>query len=63
MSENAEATNAVIAATSDVDGKKKLACAKAFQLAKALGVGVLEIGHICNANDIKICSCQLGCFK
>lgn len=40
----------------------KLACAAAFQIAKELKVTPKEIGDACNRLQIKIRSCQLGCF-
>jgi hypothetical protein len=45
------------------DGRKKLACAEAFELARRFGVEVIEVGRICNQNNVRICKCQLGCFK
>ena len=42
---------------------KNISCAKAFGLAKKYEVNVAEIGRICNNNNVKICKCQLGCFK
>ena len=41
----------------------KLRCSDAFEIAKELGIEVSMIGRICNANNIKITACQLGCFK
>jgi hypothetical protein len=46
----------------DTDGKFKLPCRRAFQLADEFGLSPKEIGEICNAEDIKIINCQLGCF-
>jgi hypothetical protein len=43
-----------------VDGK--LPCAKAFQIAKDLKVTTKDIGEACNRLNIKVCTCQLGCF-
>ena len=43
--------------------REKLACAEAFALAKKYEVNIAEIGRICNQNNVKICKCQLGCFK
>ena len=42
--------------------KKRLTCAKAFELAKDFEIEVIEIGRICNKHNIRICKCQLGCF-
>ncbi|MHC4507461.1 MAG: hypothetical protein ACYTAO_00695 [Planctomycetota bacterium] len=47
----------------DTAGKKQLTCAQAFALARRFDVEIVEIGRICNQNNIKICKCQLGCFK
>lgn len=46
----------------DLSENGKLPCARAFQIAKDQGVGVGEIGKIANKLDIKVVSCQLGCF-
>lgn len=63
MGENLELVDAVIKSATENNGRKKLSCAEAFRLADRFGAKVLEIGHICNANDIRITNCQLGCFK
>ena len=49
--------------TQDSKGRKTLTCAKAFRLAKEHDIMISEIGNICNQLNIKICNCQLGCFK
>jgi len=54
---------AVVAQTYEENGRKKLACADAFKLAKKHKVKLGEIGEICNRQNIRICNCQLGCFK
>ena len=46
----------------EVEGKKKLTCKQAFQIASDLNVSLKEVGNCCNDNDIKLFSCQLGCF-
>lgn len=63
MGEKVELVDAVIRAATEVDGRKKLPCAAVFRLAERYGAKVLEIGQICNANDIRIINCQLGCFE
>ena len=63
MDKNEELINTVISRTQDVDGKKKLPCAQAFQIAKEFETEIIRIGQICNQQNIKICDCQLGCFK
>jgi len=40
----------------------KLPCASAFKIAKELKISTKEVGEACNNLDIKISSCQLGCF-
>ncbi|MFZ5645176.1 MAG: hypothetical protein ACOY46_16495 [Bacillota bacterium] len=49
---------AVIKAAKD----KRLSCTVARKLAKDLGVTPGEIGDTCNQLNIKIFSCELGCF-
>jgi len=44
------------------DGRGQLTCAQAFGLVKKYDVKIVEIGRICNQNNIRICKCQLGCF-
>jgi hypothetical protein len=44
-------------------GKTKLNCSDALALAKELGIDSLAIAGICNRHDIRIATCQLGCFK
>jgi hypothetical protein len=53
----------VINAAEEIDGKKKLACKKAFELSEEFGISLHDITRCCNQNDIKIYACQLGCFK
>ena len=43
-----------------VDGR--LPCAVAFKIAKKLKVTPKQVGEAANNLDIKIASCQLGCF-
>ncbi len=50
-------------AATEIDGQKKLPCKRAFQLAEELNLSLKDIGDICNAEDIKIIHCQLGCFS
>ena len=49
-------------AVPEIDGKRRMPCAKAFMLAEEWSVPVREIGDCCNEAGIKIVSCQLGCF-
>ena len=63
MTETRELIDAVLTASNEENGKKKLACADAFELTKKFDVEIIEIGRICNHQNIKICKCQLGCFK
>jgi hypothetical protein len=43
-----------------IDGR--LPCPAAFQIAKEMKVTPREIGEACNQLNIKVRSCQLGCF-
>ena len=54
---------AVLERALESDGGKKLACGTAFELAQEFGAEIIEVGRICNRHKIKICKCQLGCFK
>ena len=63
MSKKLNLVDAVIEAASEFDGKKKLTCAKAFELVREFETEIIEIGHICNRHNIRICNCQLGCFR
>jgi hypothetical protein len=63
MCENTELVDAVIAAAKEADGRKELTCAEAFSIAERFGVEKRELGHICNAYEIRIRECQLGCFR
>jgi len=40
----------------------KLPCAVAFKFARKLKVNTREVGDTANKLNIKIVSCQLGCF-
>ena len=63
MSKQEDLIKAVIARAQESELKKKLACAQAFELAKEFDAAIIEIGRICNQHNIRICNCQLGCFK
>jgi hypothetical protein len=54
---------AVLERARESDGKRGLTCAEAFELAREFQAEIIEIGRICNRQDIRICKCQLGCFK
>ena len=62
MKENNELVKAVIATAREIDGREKLSCADAFELARKFGAEIIEIGRICDEENIRICKCQLGCF-
>ena len=63
MSKKEDLINAVLERVQEVDGTKKLLCEQAFELAREFEAEIIRIGHICNRHNIKICKCQLGCFK
>ncbi len=63
MGKTEDLINAVVERVQESDGKKKLACAEALELAKELEAKPVEIGRICNQHNIRICKCQLGCFR
>ncbi len=41
----------------------RISCRQAFRVAEEAGVSTLEVGRLLNEMEIKIHSCQLGCFK
>ncbi|MGA8830192.1 MAG: hypothetical protein ACLPVO_13220 [Desulfomonilaceae bacterium] len=41
----------------------KMSCREAFEIAEQTGVSRKRIGQILNELEIKVHSCQLGCFK
>lgn len=41
---------------------KRLSCSEAFKIARDLDVPPAVVGRVCNELEIKITSCQLGCF-
>lgn len=43
--------------------KMKISCRDALGIAEEYRVSPAVIGKICNENKIRICKCQLGCFK
>ena len=55
--------NRIKDAAAEIDGRRKLPCKRAFQLAEELNLSLKDIGDFCNAEDIKIIHCQLGCFS
>ena len=63
MDKEQELMNAVLERAQEGNGTKKLACAEVFELAQKLEVEIIEIGRICNRHNIRICKCQLGCFR
>jgi len=63
MSDETELVDAVLKSAKEINGKKTLTCAQAFGLAERFGVGKRKVGGICNANNVRISNCQLGCFK
>jgi len=63
MDKSKDLINAVLERAKEIDSRKKLSCAEAFELAKEFKSNVAEIGRICNQKNIRICQCQLGCFS
>ncbi len=61
MDKNEQLLEAVV--KSDGGDREKMTCAEAFALAEKYAASITEIGRVCNENNVKICKCQLGCFK
>jgi ABC-type sugar transport system ATPase subunit len=47
----------------DINGRCRLTCELAHDIAKTFNVSLNEIGIVCNREGIKISSCQIGVFK
>ena len=65
MNQKAQLVDAVLKSAGsggESDDRKRLSCTQAFELAKKFDTEIIEIGRICNRNNIRICKCQLGCF-
>jgi hypothetical protein len=45
------------------DGRRTISCARAFEIHRQHDVPLADIGRICDENEIRICACQLGCFR
>lgn len=39
-----------------------LTCPRAFEIASKHDIPLKDLGHYCNAHQIKMRGCQLGCF-
>jgi hypothetical protein len=63
MGKKEELVKAVVGQAKEIEGRKKLTCAEAFELAQQFETEITEIGRICNLHKIKIRECQLGCFR
>lgn len=57
-----ELLTAIRALTFEDGDKTKLTCTAAFQIAAKSPVTLDDVGRVCNANDVRITKCQLGCF-
>jgi len=63
MKSQEELTKAVLERSREANGRRTLTCAQALSLAAELGVKPVEIGRICNQENVRLGSCQLGCFS
>jgi len=63
MKSQEELTKAIIERSKEVNGRRTLTCVQAFGLAGELGVEPIQIGRICNQENIRLGGCQLGCFS
>jgi len=63
MKSQEELTKAVVEQSREVNGRRTLTCTQALSLAVELGVKPVQIGHICNQENIRLGGCQLGCFS
>jgi len=58
-----ELVAAVLERASEADGRRKLTCKRAFEIARELGIEIGDVGRTCNEQGVRICQCQLGCFR
>jgi len=63
MNSQEELTKVVLDRSKEVDGRRTLTCGQALSLAAELGVEPIRIGRICDQENIRLGSCQLGCFS
>lgn len=63
MASPEELTRIVLGRSKEVNGRRSLTCAEALSLAAELGVEPRQIGRTCNQENIRLGSCQLGCFS
>jgi hypothetical protein len=63
MKSQEELIRAVIERSREVNGRRTLTCAQALGLAAEWDVAPIQIGRICDQEDIRLGSCQLGCFS
>jgi hypothetical protein len=63
MKSQEELTRIVLDRSKEVNGRRILACAEALSLAAELGVEPRRIGQVCDQENIRLGSCQLGCFS
>jgi hypothetical protein len=63
MKSEKELVTAVLARAKETEGRKSLTCAEALTIAAELDVEAVQIGRICDQQEIRIRSCQLGCFS
>ena len=63
MKSQEELTKAVIERSKEVNGRRTLTCTQALGLASELRVEPIQIGRICNQENIRLGGCQLGCFS
>ncbi|MBU1627333.1 hypothetical protein KKB18_08195 [bacterium] len=63
MKESSADKTKLIQLMNDYLKNNKLSCSDAFTINEATGIPLKDIGKMADDMDIKICECQLGCFK
>ena len=63
MKSDEKVVAAVLARSKETDGRRSLTCAEALRIATELNVEAVQVGRICDQQEIRIRSCQLGCFS
>jgi len=63
MKSQEELTKRVLERSKEVDGRRTLTCAQALSFAAEFGVEPIQVGRICDRENVRLGRCQLGCFS
>jgi len=63
MNKEQENREQIIALIKEQAHDNRITCALARRVAEEMRVSPAVIGELCNELKIKICACELGCFR